>query len=169
MYESFQENTDYATVVLAGNTLLLDLNNLRDDDLAMRDADGVYVSGDNEHHFSWDNAQIAAEKVGKRCMAVDEQVDLVDRASYWDSSNKGWIFSVPNPRGNNVDIFMKGAGSRSMTTGQIEQIDSACLYWSNETIMDYLGLYIYGRETRIQHGVGQYRQTGMSVRCVKDI
>jgi len=154
-------------IVLGGKPLKIARTNLRDAELAKRDRfTDEFESSAGEHHFDFDNAQKAAEKVGCRLFTDEEQVLLGDCLSVWDYEKEGRWFRVPDGNGGYSHIFFPAAGSRGSSTGTINYAGSYGFYWSSlvssTTLAYYLGFYSATVNTRGSSS----RSYGFSVRCV---
>ena len=169
-------------VLLCGNPVWLNMENLKDDKLAMRDLDGEYETPEGEQHFTWNNAVKAAEKQGKRLLACEEYKFIASLPRRWDDEKKGLWFKFPtrkqfrgllrfiNPIVNYltaVDVFFPAVGYRGRATGVLSFQGASCLYWS-ATVTGTNAYYLNFGSGNISPSGNIVRANGYSVRCVKD-
>ena len=163
-----QPGKDAVHVLIDGKPLWLDIKNLRDKKLARRNDNGSYKSNDGEQHFTWENAQEAARKQGKRLITVKEFKYIGCLPRQWDDESNGYWITFKKVGGSTVDVFFPAAGYRDNGNG--EWYGGGCNvgnYWSGSA----KGLYKY--ELHFNRGYvfpTRYNSClyGFSVRCVQD-
>lgn len=60
---NIEPRKDAEHVLILGKPLWIDRQNLRDKTLCKRDENGNYRAPNGDHHFTFDNAQLAAKKI----------------------------------------------------------------------------------------------------------
>ena len=175
-----ESRTDAVHVLINDKPVWLDLENLRDDQLAMRDeSTGDYETESGEHHFSHQDAVKAAEKQGKRLLTSEEYKFLSSLPRRWDEEKKGFWFKFPtrkqfkgllrfiNPMINylSVEVFFPAAGYRSRSTGALTNPGANGNYWSAAVTGTY-AYYLYFYSGNIGPSNLSSRANGFSVRCV---
>ena len=163
-----ESRTDAVHVLINNQPVWLDLGNLRDDELAMRNDKGDYETESGEQHFTWNNAIKAAEKQGKRLLACEEYKFIASLPNSWDNEKKGLWFTFNRVEGGYVEVFFPAAGFRNSTTDALTNSGANGGYWS-ATGTGTFAYYLYFVSGNINPSCYNYRADGFSVRCVRDI
>ena len=169
-------------VLINNRPVCLDLENLRDSELAMRDDEGNYKTESGELHFTHQNAVKAAQKQGKCLLTNKEHKFVASLPHRWDDEKKGMWFKFPtrkqfrgllrfiNPLINyftSVEVFFPAAGYRNSTTGALTSPGANGYYWS-ATVTGTNAYNLNFNSGNIYLGNTGNRAPGFSVRCVKD-
>jgi hypothetical protein len=157
---------DTTQVLILNKPVRLDLYNLKDKALCKRDKSGSYKTEDGEQHFAFDNAQLAAEKQGKRLLTKEEFGFVSKLPRRWDDKKKGFWFTFDRVSGGTVDIFFPASGYRGGVDGALYDVGSDGYYWSCSVsgASRAYSLYFYSSNGDRANSGG--RACGQSVRCV---
>jgi hypothetical protein len=166
------ENLDKGAVrvLIAGNPVLLDLDNLKDDKLCMRSEAGKYETASGEQHFNYDNAMLAAKKQGKRMLTQKERDFICDLPRRWDDDRKGMWIIFDLVEGGTIDVFFEAAGYRGFGVGGLFGVWLFGYYWfasPSSSPSDFAPLLAF-RNGKVNVSNDSDRTEGCSVRCVKD-
>jgi hypothetical protein len=164
-------NKDAVRVLIAGKPVWLDLENLKDDELCMRDVeDGSFETEEGEQHFNFKNAMLAAEKQGKRIPTRQERDFIRQLPHSWDEDRKGIWITFDLVEGGTIEMFFPAAGFRDLDSWSLEDVGTNGDYWSEspnsstDNFSSFLGFYL----GYIGEGSYDHQAAGKSVRCVKD-
>jgi hypothetical protein len=162
------ESRPQAVHVLINNRpVWLDLENLRDDELAMRNkTTGEYETESGEQHFTHKNAVKTAGKQGKRLPTDEEYEFIASRPHRWDDDKKGMWFIFNRVEGGYVEVFFPAAGYRNRTTGALSNPGAYGYYWS-ATVAGTNAYYLHFSGGNINPSNTGSRANGSSVRCVR--
>ncbi|MDR1556808.1 MAG: fibrobacter succinogenes major paralogous domain-containing protein [Tannerellaceae bacterium] len=155
-------------VLINGKPVWLDLENLKDDELAKRDYEGNYESGNGEHHFTFDHAQLAAKKQGKWPLTREECEFIACLPRGWDDDKKGMWFTFDRVEGGTVDVFFPAAGYRLTTSGAFYGTGSVGQPWSS-AVTGANGFRMAFSSTSVNPTDDNNLAYGFSVRCVRDL
>jgi hypothetical protein len=159
-------------VLLDGKPVWLDLENLKDDDLCMRDADdGSFETINGEQHFSHYNAPTAAERQGKRLFTNEENYFISNLPCRRDNEKRGLWITFNLVDGGTKEVFFPAAGHRSASSGSLSYVGSNGLYWSASPVSSTSNYasYLHFNSGTVGVIYNYYRADGRSVRCVRDI
>jgi hypothetical protein len=158
-------------VLIAGNPVMLDLDNLKDDELCMRDDnDGSYETKSGEQHFNHYNALPAAEKQGKRLFTNEENYFISRLPWRWDDKKKGRWLTFDLIDGGTKEVFFPAAGYRGYSSGSLGNVGTNGLYWSASpsSSPSYYASFLYFNSGYVTVDSSDTRAYGMSVRCVRN-
>jgi hypothetical protein len=164
-------NKGAVCVIIAGKPVLLDLENLKDEELCMHSSDGSFETKDGEQHFSHYKALPAAEKQGKRLLTNEENYFIHKLPWRWDAKKKGRWLTFDLIDGGTKEVFFPAAGYRNSSSGSLYNVGTIGLYWSaspySSTSTDASLLYFDSGTVNVDYST--HRAHGLSVRCVRDI
>jgi hypothetical protein len=170
-------------VLIDGKPVWLDLENLRDDELCMRTYDGSPAKADEEHYFTWENAQLAAKKQGKRIFTIEEWEAFYGSFTKrrWDENLNLIFLTFKRVEGGTVDIPLKPAGSRSHNDKLLYRKNYQGRYWSSSPSTKYKEVSSIFLFERCPDEFGtcpifcfdpdyylESVNSGLTVRCVRD-
>jgi hypothetical protein len=166
METSNKLRTDAVHVLIDDKPVWLDIENLRDVDLAKRDQNGKYETENGEQHFTYQNAELAAKKQGKRLLTDDEQIFIKSLPRRWDIEREGYLFTFNRVGGGKVEVFLPASGYRYHTSGALYGAGTYGYYWSASPYSSggYYASYLYFYSGSVYVSFSNYRADGYSVR-----
>jgi hypothetical protein len=166
-----EPRTDAVHVLICGQPVWLDLHNLKDESLCVRDKDGSYETETGEQHFTWENAVKAAEKQGKRLLTCEEQIFLTNMPRRWDDEKQGMWFTLDRVEGGEVEVFFPAADYRHSNGEIFNKCGNICSsrcgnYWADESKGDYDFYLGFTCHSIVFRNCTTIRDFGISVRCI---
>ncbi|MDR0603548.1 MAG: hypothetical protein LBG80_04505 [Bacteroidales bacterium] len=144
MKQKNESRTNAVHVLICGQPIWLDMENLKDAELAMCNRatseyeipDGRIHAG--EQHFSHQNASIAAKKQDKRLLTHEEQEFITSLPCRWDDNGKGMWITFDKVEGDVMEIFFPAAGIRSNSDERLEEVGIYGYYCSATIVDNYI-------------------------------
>jgi len=165
-YRSFKmrEATNAVYVLICGESLWLDTDNLKDELLCAKYYCGPNQIQPDNHYFTHMNALKVAEKNGKRLMTDEEQAFIVELPCRWDYQRKGCWITFDLVYGATTEVFFPAAGYIS-PPGELLDVISTGYYWSDYN-KGLSGHYFHFNSTTVNARNVTSHEHGFSVRCV---
>lgn len=124
---------------------------------------------DGQEHFTFDEAQEVAAKVGKRLPTPEEWEQLCALGSTWDDEHKGRWFGGNHDTDHEGSLFLPAAGGRGYLSNPLYSVSEFGRYWAavpnSAARRRYLGFSASG----VYPLNSIYRAYGFCVRLVRDV
>jgi uncharacterized protein (TIGR02145 family) len=128
-------------------------------------AKGRFVNNPEDYgnYYTFKEAQTACP-TGWRTPTREEFKVLADANNGWTTVNgkTGRWFGNGKP-----EVFLPAAGSRSVSRGTLNSVDSKGYYWSDTPYSATYGYLLAFYAGTVNSGYYDYRDTGFAVRCVR--
>lgn len=124
---------------------------------------------DGKEYFTFDEAQEAAAKVGKRLPTLKEWEQLCALGSTWDDERKGRWFGGNHDTDHEGSLFLPAVGGRGYLSGALYSVSEFGRYWAavpnSAARRSYLGFSASG----VYPLSSSYRAYGFCVRLVQNL
>lgn len=138
------------------------------------DKENLAVGGtviNSNHYYTFDEAQEAAKKVGKRCPTAEEFDALIAIGTTWDDEKKGIWVAGNHDTDHKGSLFFPAAGVRYFGDGSLYNSPSYGYYWASSPYDsgsdDGGGLYMFSSGGVNPRGSSN-RANGFSVRYISE-
>lgn len=123
---------------------------------------------DGKEHFTFDEAQEVAAKVGKRLPTPEEWKQLCALGSTWDDERKGRWFGGNHDTDHEGSLFLPAAGYRNYSSGALSNVTTAGYYWAAVPYSATNGRYLFFNSSLVYPLGNGNRAYGFCVRPVRE-